>query len=208
VQQEIGTENRITVAYIGNIGVHLDGLLDINQAIAGTTPTSKRRPYPYFAQIWQLQNSLSSNYNGLQITAERRSKGLDFQFSYTYSHSLDENSNNLGATVNSYNKQDDYGNSDNNIPHRFVGSVNYSLPFTGSGILKPVIEGWQANAILVYADGIPFSVLTGTNQLNIGDGITSSVRDSALSLLPAIQPHCNESLERFSWRRRSTSDRL
>jgi hypothetical protein len=172
VQQEIGTENRITIAYIGNVGVHLDGLLDINQAAPGTTATSTRRPYSYFAQIWQLQNSLVSNYNGLQITAERRAKNLDFQFSYTYSHSLDENSNNLGNIVNSYNKQDDYGNSDNNIPSRFVGSVNYSLPFTGSGILKPVINGWQVNAILAYSDGIPFSVLAGTNQLNIGDGIT------------------------------------
>jgi outer membrane receptor protein involved in Fe transport len=172
VQQEIGTENRITIAYIGNVGVHLDGLLDINQAAPGTTATSTRRPYSYFAQIWQLQNSLVSNYNGLQITAERRAKNLDFQFSYTYSHSLDENSNNLGSIVNSYNKQGDYGNSDNNIPSRFVGSVNYSLLFTGSGILKPVIKGWQVNAILAYSDGIPFSVLAGTNQLNIGDGIT------------------------------------
>jgi hypothetical protein len=172
VQQEIGTSNRITIAYIGNVGVHLDGLLDINQATPGTTATSTRRPYPYFAQIWQLQNSLISNYNGLQVTAERRSKNLDFQFSYTYSHSLDENSNNLGTIVNSYNKHGDYGNSDNNIPNRFVGSVNYSLPFTGSGILRPVIEGWQVNAILSYSDGIPFSVFAGTNQLNIGDGIT------------------------------------
>ncbi len=172
VQQEIGAANRLTIAYIGNVGVHLDGLLNINQATPGTTATSTRRPYPYFAQIWQLQNSLVSNYNGLQVTAERRSKNLGFQFSYTYSHSLDENSNNLGAIMNSYNKHGDYGNSDNNIPSRFVGSVNYSLPFTGSGLLRPVVQGWQVNAILSYSDGIPFSVFSGTNQLNIGDGIT------------------------------------
>jgi hypothetical protein len=172
VQQEIGQSNRITIAYIGNVGVHLNGLLDINQATPGTTATSTRRPYPYFAQIWQMQDSLISNYNGLQVTAERRSKNLNLLFSYTYSHSLDENSNNIGTIVNSYNKHGDYGNSDNNIPNRFVGSINYSLPFIGPGPFRPLIKGWQVNGILTYSDGIPFSVLAGVNQLNIGDGIT------------------------------------
>ncbi len=172
VQQEIGQSNRVTIAYIGNVGVHLNGLLDINQAAPGTTATSTRRPYPYFAQIWQMQDSLISNYNGLQVTAERRSKNLNLLFSYTYSQSLDENSNNIGTIVNSYDKQDDCGNSDNNIPNRFVGSINYSLPFIGSGLFRPLIKGWQVNGILTYSDGIPFSVLAGVNQLNIGDGIT------------------------------------
>ena len=171
-QQEIGSANRITVAYIGNVGKHLNGLLDINQATPGTTTTATRRPYPYFAQIWQMQDSLVSNYNGLQITGERRSHDLDFQVSYTYSHALDVNSNNLGMIVNSYNQRGDYGNADNNLPNRLVGSVNYTLPFKGSGFWKPVVGGWQLNAILVLSDGIPFSVYSGTNQLHIGDGIT------------------------------------
>jgi hypothetical protein len=65
VQQQIGDSIRITVAYIGNVGMHLDVLFDINQAAPGTTPIATRRPYPYFAQIWQLQTVLTSSYNGL-----------------------------------------------------------------------------------------------------------------------------------------------
>ncbi|HZP03469.1 MAG TPA: carboxypeptidase regulatory-like domain-containing protein [Terracidiphilus sp.] len=171
VQQEIGEANRITIAYIGNVGVHLDGLLDINQAAPGTTAIATRRPYPYFSQIWQLQTSLVSNYNGLQLTVERRSKNLNYQFSYTYSHALDENSSNPGTIVNSYNKHADYGNSDQDIPNRFVGSVNYSLPFNGSGVFRPLVRGWQVNAIVTYSDGIPFSVISGSNSLGVADGI-------------------------------------
>jgi hypothetical protein len=171
VQQEIGEANRITIAYIGNVGVHLDGLLDINQAAPGTTAIATRRPYPYFSQIWQLQTSLVSNYNGLQLTVERRSKNLNYQFSYTYSHALDENSSNPGTIVNSYNKHADYGNSDQDIPNRFVGSVNYSLPFNGSGVFRPLVQGWQVNAIATYSDGIPFSVISGSNSLGVADGI-------------------------------------
>jgi hypothetical protein len=171
VQQEIGESNRITIAYVGNVGVHLDGLLDINQAAPGTTPIATRRPYPYFSQIWQLQTNLVSNYNGLQVTAERRSKNLGYQFSYTYSHALDENSSNPGNIVNSYNKKADYGNSDQNIPSRFVGSVNYTLPFRGSGVYRPLVQGWQVNAIATYSDGLPFSVSSGANSLGVADGI-------------------------------------
>jgi len=171
VQQQIGDSNRITIAYIGNLGVHLDGLLDINQATPGTTQIATRRPYPYFSQIWQLQTSLVSSYHGLQVTAERRSKNLNYQFSYTYSHSLDENSNNPGNIVNSYNKRTDYGNSDQNVPNRFVGSVNYTLPFRGSGALRPVVQGWQLNGIVTFSDGIPFSVFAGANSLGVADGI-------------------------------------
>ena len=171
VQQQIGDSNRITVAYIGNVGVHLDGLLDVNQATPGTTPIASRRPYPYFSQILQLQTSLVSNYHGLQVTAERRSKNLNYQFSYTYSHSLDKNSNNPGNIVNSLNKQADYGNSDQNIPNRFVGSVNYTLPFRGSGRMRKVVQGWQLNGIFAYSDGIPFSVFAGSNSLGVADGI-------------------------------------
>jgi outer membrane receptor protein involved in Fe transport len=176
VQQQIGDSNRITIAYIGNVGVHLDGLLDINQATPGTTAIATRRPYGYFSQIWQLQTSLVSNYNGLQVTAERRSKDLSYQFSYTYSHALDENSTNPGTIVNSYDKQADYGRSDQDIPNRFVGSINYSVPFKGSGFIRPLAQGWQLNAIATYSDGIPFSVLSGSNSLGVADGIVPRAR--------------------------------
>ncbi|WP_420239197.1 carboxypeptidase regulatory-like domain-containing protein [Telmatobacter bradus] len=176
IQQQIGSTNRITIAYVGNVGVHLQGLFDINQATPGTTALSTRRPYPYFAQIWQLKTALVSNYSGLQVTAERRGKNLSYLASYTYSHALDENSNNLGTVVNSYNPHADYGNSDNNIPNRFAASVNYTLPFTHAGRLKPVVEGWQVNAIATYSDGIPFSITTGSNSLGISDAITTRAK--------------------------------
>jgi Carboxypeptidase regulatory-like domain/TonB dependent receptor len=172
VQQEIGSANRITIAYVGNVGVHLDQLVDINQATPGTSAIATRRPYPYFAQISQLQTGQISNYNSLQLTAERRTRDLSFLFSYTYSHSLDESSGSPGSSVDAYNKQADYGDADENLPNRFVGSINYSLPFQGSGLLRPVVKGWQLNAILTYFDGLPFSVSSGSNSLGLADGIT------------------------------------
>jgi hypothetical protein len=65
--------------------------------------------------------------------------------------------------------QADYGNSDLNVPNRFVASVNYQLPFKTSGKSNFLIAGWQMNAILSYFDGLPFSV---TSANGVGDGLT------------------------------------
>jgi hypothetical protein len=168
IQREILRSTTLTVAYIGNRGVHIDGLVDINEGPLNGPGSSiaKNRPYPTFGQIYDLQTNQVSSYNALQITAERRARNLSFLVSYTHSHSLDENTAGSSVVLNSYNPHSDYGNSDYNIPNRLVATVNYKLPFHGSGALRPVVEGWQVNTIFSYFSGIPFSVTSSA----LGDG--------------------------------------
>jgi len=169
IQRELVPSTTLSIAYVGTKGVHLDDLVDINAGSPGTTNVTVNRPYPFFAQIFQLQTNQISSYNGLQVTAERRARNLTFLASYTYSHALDENTSSPGAVVNPYNIRADYGDSDLNVPNRFVGSVNYQLPFKAEGALQPWVQGWQLNAILNYFDGLPFSV---TSANGVGDGLT------------------------------------
>jgi hypothetical protein len=175
VQRELTPTTTLSVAYVGTKGVHLDDLVDINAGSPGTTNVTVNRPYPFFAQIYQLETNQISSYNGLQVTAERRARNLTFLASYTYSHALDENTSSPGtnsATGNAMNPYDlraDYGNSDLDVPNRFVASVNYQLPFKADGKLNPVVQGWQVNAILNYFDGLPFSVASANG---VGDGLT------------------------------------
>jgi outer membrane receptor protein involved in Fe transport len=170
LQQQIVPSTTVKVAYVGTRGVHLDDLVDINAGSPGTTNVTVNRPYPYFAQIYQLQTNMISSYNGLQVTAERRAHNLTFLASYTYSHALDQNTGSPGTpTWNPYNLRADYGDSDLNVPNRFVASADYLLPFKYSGRLRPAVEGWQVNAILNYFDGLPFSVASANG---VGDGLT------------------------------------
>ncbi len=169
LQQQITPKTVLTIAYIGTRGVHLDALVDINAGSPGTTNVTVGRPYPFFAQINQLQTNQISSYNGLQVSAERRAGALTFLASYSYSHSLDDSSGSPGAVVNPYNVRADYGDSDFNVPNRFVGSVTYQLPFKTSGKSNFIVAGWQMNAILSYFDGLPFSV---TSANGVGDGLT------------------------------------
>jgi hypothetical protein len=175
IQRQIVPTTTVSVAYVGTHGVHLDDLVDINAGSPGTTNVTLNRPYPFFAQIFQLQTNMISNYNAVQVTAERRARNLSFLASYTYSHALDENTNSPGTNnatgdaMNPYNLRAEYGDSDLNVPNRFVASANYQFPFEASGKWKPVVQGWQVNAILQYFDGLPFSVNSSTG---VGDGLT------------------------------------
>ena len=169
IQQEIPYSTVLTVAYVGTKGIHLDNLRDINAGSPGTTSVTAGRPYSFFAQINELETRQISNYNALQISAERRAHGLGFLASYSYSHALDEGTGSPGSVLNPYNIHADYGDSDLNIPNRFVASADYELPFKGRGTLGYFERGWQVNAILNYSDGLPFSVGSSSG---VGDGLT------------------------------------
>ena len=135
IEQQIPFSTVLKVAYVGTRGVHLDDLVDINAGSPGTTHVTTGRPYPHFSQINQLQTSQISNYNALQLSAERRAHGLGFLASYAYSHALDEGTGSPGGVLNPYNIRADYGDSDLNIPNRLVASATYELPFKGQGTL-------------------------------------------------------------------------
>jgi hypothetical protein len=181
IEQQIPFSTVLKFAYVGTKGTHLDNLRDINTnqlGLNGATTVTVARPYPFFAQISELETRQESSYNALQVTAERRAHGLGFLASYTYSHALDEGSGESAGVSNPYNIRSDYGNADYNVPNRFVASSNYQLPFKGSGVLGPLERGWQVNAIAQFFDGLPFSVGSGTS---LNDGLSPRAQ-----LLPGV----------------------
>ena len=172
IEQQIPFATVLKIAYVGTRGEHLDHLRDINAgpiAAGGATTVSAVRPYPFFAQINELETRQISNYNALQVTAERRAHGLGFLASYTYSHALDDATGSPGTVTNPFNIPFDYGNADTDIPNRVVGSVTYELPFKGTGTLGGLVNGWQINSVFNFFDGAPFSVLSSAG---VGDGLT------------------------------------
>jgi hypothetical protein len=118
-----------------------------------------------------------SDYNGLNIKFQRRTDSMAFLASYTWSKSLDDKSATagLGATnsffghMNDSNPRLDYGPSDFNVPHRFVASYVYQLPFGrgkhfGTNMNKAAdlaIGGWEVTGITTFQKGFPFSVQCG-----------------------------------------------
>jgi hypothetical protein len=171
IEQQIPFSSVLKFAYVGTKGEHLDFLRDINAGELGPTAltVSVDRPYPFFAQINDLETRQISNYNAFQVSAERRAHGLGFLASYSYSHALDESTGSPGTNTDPYNIRYDYGDSDEDVPNRFVASATYELPFKAKGVAGGFVEGWQLNTILQYYDGFPFSVSASSG---VGDGLT------------------------------------
>src|SRR6202051_1062761 len=105
-----------------------------------------------------------SHYNALQFNVTKRvSKGLSLFGSYTWSHSLDEES---GAQLfyngnDPLNPRTGYGNSDFDRPHVLTVSFQYEIPKVKNfrGVLDRVVNGWGLGGLGVAERGQPYSVI-------------------------------------------------
>jgi hypothetical protein len=123
-----------------------------------------RAPYiGYDPNSVSYQGRGISNYDALQVGVNKRmSHGLLITASYTYSHTLDEQSGlGLFFTGNDPNNlATAYGNSDYDRTHVFSISYLYQLPSvsTGSGLVKQLVNGWGLNGVTTLQSGQPYSV--------------------------------------------------
>src|SRR5262249_33872969 len=149
-----------------------------NVAMVGPGPIDPRRPIHTLSTINSRENTGTSTYHSLQAKLERNlARGLTFLNSFTWSKSLDINSDaNAGSIEYTYNKKLSHGPSDFNIPFLNVTSFVYNLPF-GKGralgssmpaVANAFLGGWETSGIVTLRSGQPFSILTGIDNANIG----------------------------------------
>src|SRR6266496_466751 len=195
VQREIRPGFAVTVGYFGSKGTHLRLTRNLNQTFlnAALNPV---RPFPTVSASSPLVPNLpllnitfregtgNSSYNALWVTANKRlSKGLQFNASYTFSKSIDYNSqSSQGVTLqDSYNLIGDRGLSDFDARHRFVVSGLYELPFRGNQFK----EGWQLSLITQAQSGNPVTLLAG----NAGAiGAIPAANANSLAGLATLRP--------------------
>src|SRR5258708_10548293 len=119
-------------------------------------PSIARTPFFGYAQLFQAEDTISSQYNSFQAKLDKRfSDGLSFLMSYTWSKSIDGASVFFGSGANSttifpqdnYNLAAERGDSDFDIRHRLSWSFLYEIPVTQK-LPKMLANGWQLGRIL------------------------------------------------------------
>ena len=138
-----------------------NALETVSTSLGGNT--SIRVPYlGYSANSVQYEAEGISNYNALQLAIHKRlSFGLQLTATYTWSHSLDDQSG-LGLFYtgnNPLNPLSGYGNSDFDRTHVFLVNYAYTTPKVTSNKAAGIFSnGWTVGGQTVAQSGQPYSV--------------------------------------------------
>jgi hypothetical protein len=144
-------------------------------SVYGSHCNARRRFWDQqFSSLIALSSIGSSYYNAGQLTLRHPSKnGLTFDFSYTYSRSIDMGSDSertttsYGGIQNSWNPALSRGLSDFDTKHLISADWSYALPL-GSGKMllansgkvgNAIWGGWQFAGLGRWSSGLPFGVI-------------------------------------------------
>ncbi|HEX3820699.1 MAG TPA: carboxypeptidase regulatory-like domain-containing protein [Candidatus Sulfotelmatobacter sp.] len=214
VQQEITPNTSLTLGYVGSHGYHELIGVDANEPFPVICPASpcpatypstfpaplagspvpagayyvptNVRANPTIANTWTWFSLGTSNYNALQVDANRRfGHGFSLRGVYTWSKALDDGdslnataaANAPGLVSNPFNLRADYGLATYNVRHIRVINALYTLPFgkgqpignSLEGWSNVLISGWSVNSIVTIQSGFPFTPQLSYNPSNNGD---------------------------------------
>jgi hypothetical protein len=185
LEKEFGQTVLLDIGYYGNHTVHLSATEDINQPLPGvysqkgiipantiTSGNTQRlnqiRPYLGYAAITTTENFFSSNYNGLQVSIQKRVRnGLLIAANYTYSKAL----GNDHTPQNIYNTQSEYTAEPSDRTNIFNLHFVYPLPFFANqrSLVGHVLGGWETSGIFYSGSGTYLAATTsGVDPGGIG----------------------------------------
>ena len=173
IQEQVTPQMLLEIDYVGNHGTHLNSTNPFNNPSPGPGAIQARRPFPIWGAINYFSQDMSTDYDALQIKAEKRySSGLWYLFSYTYSKSLTIQDTPAAGGDFYFEK----ALSSFDIPKNIAFNVGYQLPF-GKGrrflssagrLSQALIGGWQAQGIVILRSGQPFTPTISRDIANTG----------------------------------------
>ena len=179
LERQLGNNTSVSVAYVGNHALNIMGSRQFNPAIFGPGATvaneNSRRLYPGLGAVELASSYVYAEYNALQVNATKRfSSGLNLLSNFTWGKTIDNTSSategNTGPP-NPFNLNSARGPADFDQEFRYSLSLVYVLPHLRvSGYKNFLLNDWQINAITSIYSGLPFTVLSGTDQSRSGIG--------------------------------------
>jgi hypothetical protein len=188
IQHQLAPAIMAMVGYVGSTAwdqndqravntLPLSDLTD-RQAVAGGANSNLYRIFPGWAGITDDENASNFNYNGLQTGVRIENKhGLTAQFAYTYSHQIDEETDDLSSISDPFDVKYDRGPGSYDRRHIFNANYIYNIPFFlhgGSMAERSLLGGWVFSGVTTFETGLPQNVTwNGADTLGLGGGTTN-----------------------------------
>lgn len=154
------------------------GTAGVNMFVAcGGTP-DPFRAYLGYGDINHLEFAASSIYHALQTSVRHTFGGLQLNFSYTYSHSIDDSSDRFdSAFTDSFNPGLNRASSSFDQRHVLNLSYVWDIPFFRQpGLANTVLGGWQLSGITTFSTGTPYGVIFSGDNAGVANGVGSTSR--------------------------------
>jgi hypothetical protein len=134
---------------------------------------------PQFSSLYAWRSMGFANYNAMEVTLRHPSShGVQFDFNYTFSKSIDLSSDAErvglhsglgGQIINAWSPYQLRGVSDFDATHQFNSNWVVDLPFgrgrtfapDANGFVNAVIGGWQLSGLFRLTSGFPVNVSNG-----------------------------------------------
>jgi hypothetical protein len=198
---------------------------------SGTYYPSKFGPNAFFNSqfhsLYSWRSVGNANYNSMQVILRKKmSQGVQFDFNYTYSKSIDLSSDATrvdawsglgGSIINAWSPDQLRAVSDFDTTHQFNTDFLVELPFgkgkpiagSAHGFVDGVIGGWQLSGLARWTSGFPVTVANGATwptNWQLGGAATqiapahphTTIRsDGSVNLFPQDLPITNIGLGPF-----------
>ncbi|MDQ3648892.1 MAG: TonB-dependent receptor [Acidobacteriota bacterium] len=183
VEQSLGTNQVFTSSYVAAVGRRLLRV-DFLQIPTTVNPT-------FGGNINLTRNNGTSDYHAMQLQFQRRlSRGFQALASYTWSHSIDNASNETSAVRSDLvDPRLDRGDSDFDVRHSFSAAVTYNLPKSRFGAFADaMLNDWAVDSIITARSATPVTVTTGVSNLFGRSPRPNAILDVPLYLDDPVAP--------------------
>ena len=185
-QDPIGRSFSVSASYVGAWARNLAAAVDNNYPVFTPTATAanvnSRRPYlpGTIGAANVLSSIFGSDYNGLQLSAERRGSRLSGKAYYSYGRGyedVDFQGGGLPGVQNAARLADERGRNSNDRTQSFVLSGVWRLDYLkgSSSPLRVLARDWTVSAIATLQSGQPLTIGAGQDR-NL-DGLTNDRAD-------------------------------
>jgi Carboxypeptidase regulatory-like domain len=186
VEKELGRSFSVSASYVGSFGRNLAAAVDNNYPVltAGATTANVNSRRPYLPGTIGAANVLSSiftsDYNALQLSAERRGTRFSGKAYYAFGRGyedVDFQGGGLPGVQNATRLPAERGRTSADRRHSFTMSGVWRIDYfdQSSAWVRHLANDWTLSTIITLQSGTPLTIGTGQDR-NL-DGLTNDRAD-------------------------------